>query len=170
MKITHFIIALYLITLIAGCAVEKKESSNNQVKEAVISMDQANFNLIFKYGVGAKNILNTFEGTYTKDMIPDIGLLYIFPPAELMAVLPQIPRVSFSWGFPETILYGLYALSRPLLWAPLLRILLGIAVAGGLWVLVFYSFMAATVRQSRKGLRVQIVTGAKRGRRLLFNR
>ena len=29
------------------------------------------FNLIFKYGVGAKNELNTFEGTYTKDMIMD---------------------------------------------------------------------------------------------------
>ncbi|MDD4168733.1 MAG: hypothetical protein PHD36_00445 [Desulfotomaculaceae bacterium] len=99
-----------------------------------------------------------------------LGLLYILPPAELTAVLPQMPAVSFSWGFPETILYGLYALSRPLLWAPPWRILLGVAVAGGLWALVFYSFMAATVRQSRKGLRVQSITGAKKktGRRKLF--
>ena len=29
------------------------------------------FNLIFRYGVGAKNELNTFEGTYTRDMISD---------------------------------------------------------------------------------------------------
>ena len=29
----------------------------------------SDFNLIFKYGVGAKNELNTFSGTYTKDMI-----------------------------------------------------------------------------------------------------
>ena len=32
---------------------------------------QSDFNLIFKYGVGAKNELNTFEGTYTRDMISD---------------------------------------------------------------------------------------------------
>lgn len=29
----------------------------------------ANFNLVFKYGIGAKNELNTFNHTYTKDMI-----------------------------------------------------------------------------------------------------
>ncbi len=32
---------------------------------------QSNFNLIFKYGVGARNELNTFKGKYTKDMIAD---------------------------------------------------------------------------------------------------
>jgi len=31
----------------------------------------SNFNLIFKYGVGAKNEFNTFKGTYTKDMVMD---------------------------------------------------------------------------------------------------
>ncbi|OPY57659.1 MAG: hypothetical protein A4E55_01505 [Pelotomaculum sp. PtaU1.Bin035] len=33
--------------------------------------DESAFNLIFKYGFDAKNVLDTFEGTYTKDMIPD---------------------------------------------------------------------------------------------------
>jgi len=32
---------------------------------------QSGFNLIFRYGVGARNELNTFQGTYTKDMISD---------------------------------------------------------------------------------------------------
>ena len=31
----------------------------------------SSFNLIFRYGVGARNELNTFEGMYTKDMIMD---------------------------------------------------------------------------------------------------
>ncbi len=31
----------------------------------------SDFNLIFKYGVGARNVLNTFTGTYTKDMVVD---------------------------------------------------------------------------------------------------
>jgi len=35
------------------------------------SSDQPDFNLIFKYGVTARNELNTFQGTYTKDMISD---------------------------------------------------------------------------------------------------
>ena len=30
-----------------------------------------NFNITFRYGVGAKNELNTFEGTYQKDMVVD---------------------------------------------------------------------------------------------------
>lgn len=31
----------------------------------------ADFNLVFRYGVGAKNELNTFDGTYTKDLVMD---------------------------------------------------------------------------------------------------
>lgn len=31
----------------------------------------ASFKMDFKYGVGARNELNTFQGTYTKDMIAD---------------------------------------------------------------------------------------------------
>jgi len=34
-------------------------------------------------------------------------------------------------------------------------------VAGGVWAAFFFGFMAATVRQSRKGFRVEIVTAAK---------
>jgi hypothetical protein len=32
---------------------------------------ESNFNLIFRYGIMAGNTLNTFEGTYTKDMVRD---------------------------------------------------------------------------------------------------
>jgi len=40
-KIARFIIALSLIAMVAGCAVEKKEAPNNQGKKVVISMEQA---------------------------------------------------------------------------------------------------------------------------------
>lgn len=33
------------------------------------SNESQSFNIIFKYGVGAKNVLNTFAKTYTKDMV-----------------------------------------------------------------------------------------------------
>lgn len=32
---------------------------------------QSDFNVLFKYGVGARNVLNTYEGTYTKDLVLD---------------------------------------------------------------------------------------------------
>jgi hypothetical protein len=32
---------------------------------------QSDFNTIFKYGVGARNVLDTYAGTYTKDLVLD---------------------------------------------------------------------------------------------------
>ncbi len=43
---------------------------------------ESNFNLIFKYGVGAKNILDTFEATYTKDMVMDPPITVALPLSE----------------------------------------------------------------------------------------
>jgi hypothetical protein len=41
-----------------------------RVSDEELSVSKRNdFNFIFRYGVGAKNELNTFQGTYTKDMI-----------------------------------------------------------------------------------------------------
>ncbi len=35
------------------------------------TFDGTDFNIIFRYGVGAKNELDTFNGTYTWDMVVD---------------------------------------------------------------------------------------------------
>jgi len=93
-----------------------------------------------------------------------LGLTYIFLPDELVAILRDLPPVTFEGGFLSGIIYALYLLSRPLLWSTTLRILLGIIVTGGVWALMFFGFMAATVRQSRKGFRVELVTGGKKKR------
>ena len=90
------------------------------------------------------------------------GLLYIFPPAQLLALLEELPPVAFAWGFPETLLFIASRLAGPLLWPALWRVLFGLLLTGGIWAAVFFSFMAATVRQSRKGFRVEIVTSAKK--------
>ncbi|MFC1985039.1 hypothetical protein ACFLT4_03350 [Chloroflexota bacterium] len=42
---------------------------------AAITPGESNFNLIFKYGIMAKNELNTFQGTYIKDMIMDPSVM-----------------------------------------------------------------------------------------------
>ena len=93
-----------------------------------------------------------------------LGLAYLFPPAELMPVLKELPPLTFSWGFPDTILYIVYLLSRPLLFPTLPRVITGIVVSAGMWSAVFFIFVAATVRQSRKGFRVEIITTAKKKR------
>ncbi len=91
-----------------------------------------------------------------------LGLTYIFLPDELVASLRELPPVTFKGDFLSGLAYGLYLLSRPLLWTITWRILLGIIVTGGVWSLMFFGFMAATVRQSRKGFRVEIVTSNKK--------
>lgn len=94
-----------------------------------------------------------------------LSLCYLFPPAELTSIALVISPPVLEGKFFSTILYGLYLLSRPLLWLPVLRIGLGIILTGGIWSLIFFGFMAATVRESRKGFRVEIMTNNKRSRK-----
>ncbi|MEA4900278.1 putative ABC transporter permease subunit [Desulfitobacterium sp.] len=91
-----------------------------------------------------------------------LGITYIFHPAELIAVLEQLPPATYEGGFLSALTYGLYLISRPLLWPAWAGVLIGILVTGGVWSGMFFGFMAATVRQSRKGFRVEIVTGKKK--------
>jgi len=91
-----------------------------------------------------------------------LGLSYLFPPEELTSFVKNLPPITFEGGFLSGLLYGLYLLTRPLLWSTTFRILLGIIMTGGIWSLIFFGFMAITVRQSRKGFRVEVFTGKKK--------
>ena len=51
------LVILVSISGIAGCGERESQISG--------------FDLEFKYGITARNVLNTFEGTYTKDMVAD---------------------------------------------------------------------------------------------------
>ncbi len=92
-----------------------------------------------------------------------LGLLYLFPPLEITSLLQEMPS-SFvtGGGLPGLLLKLLYLLSRPLLWPAVPRIFTGLLVSGGVWTAVFFGFMAATVRQSRKGFRVEILMTGKK--------
>jgi len=50
------------------------------------------FNLIFRYGVGAKNELNTFDQTYTKDMVldPSVTIKFKLTDNELSGIYQKI--------------------------------------------------------------------------------
>jgi len=62
----------------------------------------SNFNLIFKYGVGAKNELNTSQGTYTKDMImdPSITVNLSLSKEELDRIYQKMIEINF-FGYPD---------------------------------------------------------------------
>ena len=59
-------------------------------------------NLIFRYGVGAKNELNTFEGTYTKDMVsdPSITVPLSLTEEELDRIYRKMVEIDF-FEYPE---------------------------------------------------------------------
>ncbi|KLU65658.1 hypothetical protein DEAC_c22880 [Desulfosporosinus acididurans] len=91
-----------------------------------------------------------------------VGLTYLFLPSELVSALRDLPAVTYKGGLLSGLIYGIYLLSRPLLWSTAWRVFLGVIVTGGIWAAMFFGFMAATVRQSRKGFRVEIIAGRKK--------
>ncbi|MGC7870591.1 putative ABC transporter permease subunit [Desulfosporosinus sp. SYSU MS00001] len=91
-----------------------------------------------------------------------LGLTYLFLPSELVSALRDLPAVTYEGGLRSGLFYGIYLLSRPLLWSTAWRVFLGVIVTVGIWAAMFFGFMAATVRQSRKGFRVEIIAGRKK--------
>ena len=63
---------------------------------------ESNFNLIFKYGVFAKNELNTFKGTYTRDVVMDppitVGLSLSID--ELNRICQKMIEINF-FDYPD---------------------------------------------------------------------
>jgi len=93
MKVFRTVIALVFIALMlagsfAGCAAPVPDASG--------------FNMIFKYGITAKNELNTFEGSYTKDMImdPPITVDMVLSEEELDIILQKMMEIDFI-NYPD---------------------------------------------------------------------
>ncbi|MFC2015244.1 hypothetical protein ACFLUP_04565 [Chloroflexota bacterium] len=63
---------------------------------------KSDFNLLFRYGVGANNDLNTFSGTYTKDMInaPSITVPLLLTDEELDRIYQKMIEIDF-FDYPE---------------------------------------------------------------------
>ncbi len=65
-----------------------------------------NFSLVFKYGVGARNVLDTAQGTYTKDMIedPPITIELKLTRDDLDRILAKMNDIDF-WSYPKVLEY-----------------------------------------------------------------
>lgn len=63
---------------------------------------ESNFNLIFKYGVNAMNELDTFQGTYTKDMVadPSITVPLSLSEEELDRIYQKMVEIDF-FNYPD---------------------------------------------------------------------
>ncbi|TFB08835.1 hypothetical protein E3V08_02295 [Candidatus Atribacteria bacterium MT.SAG.1] len=76
-----------------------------------ITPSESNFNLIFKYGVGAGNELNTFKGIYTKGMVTDspITVNLSLSKDDLNKIYQKIIKINF-FNYPDkfsvSILFG----------------------------------------------------------------
>jgi len=63
----------------------------------------SDFNLIFKYGVGAKNVLNTFTGTYTRDMVrgPPVIVKFCLSEEDLNRIYQKMVEIDF-FAYPTS--------------------------------------------------------------------
>lgn len=62
----YFLLIVSLLLSLIGCS-----NSTTAISSAPNTTREKNFNIIFKYGVFAGNILDTFQNTFTKDMVED---------------------------------------------------------------------------------------------------
>jgi hypothetical protein len=67
------------------------------------SPETRNFNLKFSYGVDARNILNTFQNTYTKDLVIDgtTTVPFVLSDSELQLIDAKMLEIGF-FSYPDT--------------------------------------------------------------------
>jgi hypothetical protein len=86
------IILISIIVIALGAAGFVVFNQTNTPPQNPPAGEPTNFNLIFKYGVGAKNELNTFNQTYTKDMVmdPSVTVKMKLSDAELNSIYQKL--------------------------------------------------------------------------------
>jgi hypothetical protein len=88
------------LSIIAGlvmvCVLPGMTGCDNQAS------GKPGFNLIFKYGVTAKNELDTFKGTYTKDLIldPSITIELRLSEEEMDRIYQKMVKIDF-FNYPD---------------------------------------------------------------------
>lgn len=87
-----FFIMLLIVAALMVCQSQAQDSSR-----------PADFNLIFRYGVDARNILNTFDSTFTRDMIVDSSFVIklVLTSQELDTIYDLFKMIDF-YCYPDT--------------------------------------------------------------------
>jgi hypothetical protein len=95
----RFTIAILLtLILIVSLAYLFLQKTSNENLNSVDS-----FNLVLRYGVGAKNELNTFNGTFTKDLIldPSVTTNLALTNEEKLQIQHKIAEIDF-FNLPDS--------------------------------------------------------------------
>jgi hypothetical protein len=90
MKKAILVLLASLLLVITGCNVAAAHEANGD------------FNFIFKYGVTARNTLDTLQGTYTKDMIldPAITINMVLTAEEMDSIYQKMVEIDF-FNYPD---------------------------------------------------------------------
>lgn len=102
----RFTLGVISITFLLGLAVlygaYRTNGTDSDLSPSLSSADS--FNIIFRYGVGAKNELNTLKGTYTKDMVnkPPITTKLQLTQEELDSIYLKALEIDL-FNYPWTI-------------------------------------------------------------------
>ena len=93
--VATLLILILAISLAVYLSTQKPSDDNFNLAD--------DFNLVLKYGVGAKNELNTFDETFTKDLVlnPPVTTILVLTSQEKMQILQKIDEMAF-FGFPES--------------------------------------------------------------------
>jgi len=91
----NLLIGVVVVILVVVVAIVFGQS-NDSTSPSMTGETPGDFDFVFRYGVGAKNELNTFEGTYTKDMVedPSVTIDLALSEEELMGVYQKIVELD----------------------------------------------------------------------------
>ena len=73
--------------------------------DSTVAPDTRDFNLKFAYGIDAKNVLNTFQNTYTKDLILDgtTTVSFFLSDEELHQMRNKMDEIGI-FSYPDTFI------------------------------------------------------------------
>jgi hypothetical protein len=79
-----------LVIIVTGCNIAAAHEANG------------NFNFVFKYGVSGGNTLDTFQGTYTRDMIldPAVTINLTLTTGEMNSIYQKMLEIDF-FNYPD---------------------------------------------------------------------
>jgi hypothetical protein len=101
----RLILSLILLCVLAALAVVFAFLRFPSLGNLVFPYDSSNnpVNIVFKFGTGARNELNTFNGTFTKDLVRDgtITTRLILSQEELSQIQKRLSDIGF-FNYPET--------------------------------------------------------------------
>ena len=100
----YLYLLIFIFTIILSCEKLLEPFQEN----CECNSEENKINMIFKYGVTAKNILNTYNCTFTKDMIvdPSLTVCLKLTEIELDSIYSKMNQIDF-FNYPDTFLINI---------------------------------------------------------------